>query len=172
MPFFSEQRVMPYSAEQLFALVSAVDRYPEFLPWCLAARITKREHQSIPPGQDTPQGQGTREILSADLVIGFKMVRERFTSRVVLDRPYEISVNHVSGPFEHLSNHWYFEPHPDGCLIDFEVDFKFKSRLLDSIMGSLFSEATRRMVKAFETRAHVLYGDGRQPSAVESGFSG
>lgn len=147
---------MPYSAEQLFDLVSAIDRYPEFLPWCVAARITRRQH--LDDG----------DVLHADLVIGFKMVRERFTSRVVLSRPYEINVTHVSGPFDHLTNRWYFEPHPDGCLIDFEVDFKFRSKLLDSIMGSLFHEATRRMVKAFENRARELYGEGGEGAAVGS----
>jgi len=143
MPTHAEKRVLGYSAEQLFDMVADVDRYPEFLPWCLAARVTRR--------------QGN--VLYADLVIGFKMVRERFSSRVTLDRPSLLKVEYIRGPMRYLNNHWYFTSRPDGsCLIDFYVDFEFRSALLQRLIGVLFNEAVRRMVDAFEARARALYG--------------
>lgn len=144
MPTHAEKRLLPYTPEQLYVLVAEVERYPEFLPWCLAARIRKRE--------------GT--TFWADLVIGFKMIRERFTSRVKLS-PEErrIDVEYTDGPFKYLNNHWIFEPRPDGqCEIDFYVDFEFKNRMLQGLMTVLFDEAVRRMVNAFEARAKALYG--------------
>lgn len=143
MPTHAEQRVLPYTPEQMYDLVADIERYPQFLPWCLAARIRKRDG----------------EVVVADLVIGFKMIRERFTSRVVLDRPRQIDVSYIEGPLRHLNNHWEFHPHPDGCLIDFYVDFEFRSRMLQKLIGTLFNEAFRRMVAAFEARARELYGD-------------
>ncbi|GIK96137.1 MAG: ubiquinone-binding protein [Alphaproteobacteria bacterium] len=144
MPTHAEQRVLPYRPDQLFDLVADIERYPEFLPWCVAARIRSR------------QGQ---EIL-ADLVIGFKMIRERFTSRVKLDRQgRRIDVSYSEGPFRYLNNHWLFEEMPDGTTrIDFFVDFEFRSAMLQKIIGMLFNEAVRRMVTAFEARAKALYG--------------
>jgi coenzyme Q-binding protein COQ10 len=143
MPTHAEHRRLPYSAEQLFDLVADVERYPEFLPWCLAARIRERKENSI----------------TADLLIGFKMVRERFTSRVVLDRPKRVDVSYSEGPFRYLNNHWIFLPQDDGSsIIDFYVDFEFRSRMLQRIIGMLFNEAVRRMVGAFEARARQLYG--------------
>jgi coenzyme Q-binding protein COQ10 len=146
MPTHAEKRPVPYSPDQMFDLVADVRRYPEFLPWCLAARIRER--------------QG--DTLLADLVIGFKMVRERFASRVVLDRPGRtIAVSYADGPFKYMANHWRFEPTAGGgCLIDFYVDFEFKSVLLQKLIGVLFNEAVRRMVAAFEARAKQLYGAG------------
>jgi coenzyme Q-binding protein COQ10 len=150
MPTHAEHRRLPYSAEQLFDLVADVERYPEFLPWCLAARIRERKENTI----------------TADLLIGFKMVRERFTSRVVLDRPKRIDVSYSEGPFRYLNNHWIFLPQDDGgCVIDFYVDFEFRSRMLQKIIGLLFNEAVRRMVGAFEARARQLYGS---PGAGEA----
>ena len=143
MPTHAEQRVLPYTPEQLYDLVADVGRYPEFLPWCLAARIRKRE----------------THLLVADLIIGFKMVRERFTSRVTLDpEALRIDVAYIEGPLRYLDNHWRFDAHPDGCMIDFYVDFEFRSRLLGRVMGPLFHEAIRRMVRAFEDRAKALHG--------------
>jgi coenzyme Q-binding protein COQ10 len=143
MPTHAEHRRLPYSAAQLFDLVADGERYPEFLPWCLAARIRERKDNAI----------------TADLLIGFKMVRERFTSRVVLDRPSRIDVSYTDGPFRYLNNHWAFLPQDDGsCVIDFYVDFEFRSRMLQRIIGMLFNEAVRRMVGAFEARARQLYG--------------
>ena len=143
MPTHAERRVLSYSPDQLFKLVAEVERYPEFLPWCIAARIRERRP----------------EKLVADLVIGFKMVRERFTSTVILDPAGgRIDVAYAEGPFKYLQNHWVFLPHADGCEIDFYVDFEFRSRILRIIMESLFHEALRRMVGAFEARADALYG--------------
>jgi coenzyme Q-binding protein COQ10 len=87
------------------------------------------------------------------------MFRERFTSRVTLQRPDRIDVTYAEGPFRHLNNHWAFMPHPQGCEIDFDVEFEFRSHLLERLIGVLFDEAVRRMVQAFETRARKLYGD-------------
>jgi coenzyme Q-binding protein COQ10 len=148
MPTHAEKRVLPYTPEQLFDLVAQVERYPEFLPWCLASRIRTREGN----------------VVLADLVIGYKMIRERFTSRVTLDRPRRVDVTYTEGPFRYLNNHWIFEPlsssqYPaGGTLLDFYVDFEFHSRLLQSLITVLFNEAVRRMVGAFEARAKALYG--------------
>ncbi|TWB63437.1 type II toxin-antitoxin system RatA family toxin [Nitrospirillum viridazoti] len=153
MPTHAEKRVLPYTPEQLFQLVADVEKYPEFLPWAVAARIRRREGNTF----------------WADLVIGFKMVRERFTSKVVLSEPgRRIDVAYTEGPFHYLNNHWIFEPHPDGCLLDFYVDFEFRNLILQKIIGALFGEAVRRMVAAFEARAHQLYGapGGRPVGAV------
>lgn len=144
MPTHAELRELPYRPEDMFELVAQVDKYPEFLPWCLGARIRKREG----------------DIITADLIIGFKMFRERFTSRVELDRPnLRIDVEYAEGPFKYLRNHWQFAPRADGgCTIDFFVDFEFRSRLLQKTIELLFGEAVKRMVGAFETRARQLYG--------------
>jgi coenzyme Q-binding protein COQ10 len=143
MPTHAEKRVLGYSPKQLFDLVADIERYPEFLPWCLNARIRKREG----------------DVVIADLVIGFKMFRERFTSRVALQpERRRIDVTYSEGPFRYLNNHWVFEDHPQGCAIDFYVDFEFHSRLLQKAIQPLFSEAVRRMVAAFEGRARALYG--------------
>lgn len=143
MPVHAEKRVLPYTPEQMFALVAAVDRYPEFLPWCRASRITKREGN----------------VFYADLVIGYKMVQEKFGSRVTAFRPDHIHVEYLSGPMKYLSNHWKFIRNADGtCTIDFYVDFEFRNPVLRRLMGVFFNEAVRRMVAAFEGRAKALYG--------------
>jgi len=142
MPTHAEQRVLPYTPEQLFALVADVERYPEFLPWCVAARLRERKS----------------DLIVADLVIGFRMFRERFTSRVALDPPRRIDVSYADGPFRYLNNHWVFERVPGGCRLGFFVDFEFKSRILQRVIELLFHEAVRRMVAAFEGRALQLYG--------------
>lgn len=142
MPTHAERRAMPYTPEQMFDLVSAVDLYPQFLPWCLASRITKREGN----------------VFYADLVIGYKMVREKFGSRVTALKPDHIHVEYLSGPMKHLSNHWRFLPQPDGtCIIDFYVDFEFKNPVLQKLISVFFEEAVKRMVGAFEARAKDLY---------------
>ncbi len=145
MPTHAETRVVPYSPEQMFDLVAGIERYPEFLPWCLAARIRSREGKTV----------------VADLVIGFKMIRERYTSRVTLDRPDRIDVEYLEGPLKRLTNHWVFEPQPGGgTRLNFYVDFEFRSRVLQALIGTLFYEALRRLVAAFEARARRLYGPG------------
>ena len=144
MPTHAEKRVLPYRPDQLYALVAGVEHYPKFLPWCIGARIRER-------GPD---------LLVADLIIGFKMFRERFTSKVKLDPTGQrIDVEYTDGPFKYLRNHWIFHPHAQGCEIDFFVDFEFRSRLLQKTIELLFNEAVRRMVAAFETRARHLYGE-------------
>ena len=147
MPTHAEKRHLPYTPQQLFELVADVARYPEFLPWCVAARIRERSEDTV----------------VADLVIGFKMFRERFTSRVHLSRPRRIDVTYEEGPFKYLTNHWIFDAAEDGgTVIDFFVDFEFRSRMFQAVVGALFNEAVRLMVAAFEKRARQLYGaDGR-----------
>ena len=152
MPTHAEKRELPYSADQMFALIADVASYPEFLPWCSAARIRSRGHQA----------DGS-EIIEADLVISFKVFRERFGSRVVL-RPDQnrIDVAYLDGPFRYLNNHWQFRDRPDGgCEVDFFVDFEFRSRTLQAIIGVVFNEAMQRIVRAFEARAEELYGPKR-----------
>ncbi len=157
MPTHAEKRVLPYTPSQLFDLVVDIERYPEFLPWCLAARIRRREGN----------------LLIGDLVIGFRMIKERFTSEVTLTRPNRIDVAYTQGPLHYLNNHWIFEPHPDGCLIDFYVDFEFRSKMLQKMIGVLFNEAVKRMVSAFEARAHELYGEPKrsQPESAPAPHS-
>ncbi len=143
MPSHAEKRVLPYSAEQVYGLVADIEKYPEFLPWCLAARHLRREG----------------DVVWSEMIIGFKFVRERFTSKVTLS-PLRIDVEYIDGPLKHLQNHWIFKDLPDGrCEIDFYVDFEFRSRVLQKLIGALFHEAISRMVRAFEARAKDLYGD-------------
>ncbi|MBK18927.1 MAG: ubiquinone-binding protein [Rhodospirillaceae bacterium] len=143
MPEHSERRLLPYSAEQLFNLVSDVERYPEFLPWCVGARISQREENTF----------------HADLMVGFKLVREVYTSKVVLERHSFINVEYQKGPFKHLINYWKFNEQENGCELEFFIDFEFRSRMLKGIIGPFFGEAINRMVGAFEERASVIYGD-------------
>jgi coenzyme Q-binding protein COQ10 len=146
MPTHAERRRLPYSPQQLFDLVADIERYPEFLPWCVGVRVREKKGNTI----------------VGDLLIGYRMVRERFTSKIVLDRPRHIDVSYSEGPFRYLTNHWEFEPEPDGgCTIDFYVDFEFRSRVLQKIIEVLFNEAVKRMVGAFEARARKLYGTER-----------
>ncbi len=142
MTIHSETRIIHHKPEDLFELVADVKQYPEFLPWCLAARIRTQ----------------TEKELIADLIIGFQVFKEQFSSKVAMDRnALLIDTTYADGPFKYLQNHWKFRTHPDGCEIDFYVDFEFRNRLLQTVMETLFTEAVKRMVKAFETRADVLY---------------
>jgi len=131
-------------------MVADVRRYPEFLPWCVAARIVSRTDQE----------------LIADLTIGFKMFRETFRSQVSLNRPQHVHVRYLTGPFRYLNNHWRFHPVPGGTEVDFFVDFEFKSRLLQAVIGTVFNEAVRLMVRAFERRAVILYRRSVPPAAA------
>lgn len=142
MPTHAERQLVPYSPEQLFDLVADVARYPEFLPWCVGARIRSRSEAEI----------------VADLTIGFGPFRESFTSRVTLDRPRRVGVRYEHGPFRYLNNTWEFIPHSDGTEVAFFVDFEFRSRLLQAAIGVVFNEAVRRMVNAFRKRARQVYG--------------
>ncbi len=149
MPRHVETRVLPYTPEQVFDLVADIGRYPEFLPWIQAMRITSNDGHKV----------------VADMVVGFKMVRERFTSRVTLDRPLTIHVDYIAGPLKYLRNDWRFEAAPGGTLVHFAVDFEFASRLFERLAGMFFSEAFRRMVASFEARAAVLYSASSAPVA-------
>lgn len=147
MPTHAERRVVPYTQQQVFDMVADVERYPEFLPWCVAARIRQRPQPNM---------------FVADLVIGYKVFRERFTSQVTLTRPDRIDVKYYEGPFRYLNNHWQLEPYGEGgCVIDFYVDFEFHSRFLQKLIKTLFNEAVQRMVGAFEKRAVALYSPGK-----------
>ncbi len=142
MPTHAERRTLPYTADQMFRLVADVDKYPEFLPWCHSSRITKREG----------------DVFYADLIIGYKMVREKFSSKVVLDHPENIRVEYLRGPLKYLSNKWKFIQNDDNsCTIDFYVDFEFRNLFFQRLMGVFFNEVVRRMVSAFEDRARILY---------------
>lgn len=147
MPTHAEKKVLRYSPEQMFDLVADVRRYPEFLPWCVGARVL-----SCTEGE-----------LVADLTIGFRMFRETFRSRVTLERPGHIHVTYENGPFRYLNNHWRFHPAAQGCEVDFFVDFEFRSRILQMAIGVVFNEAVRLMVRAFERRAMALYGRNTAP---------
>jgi len=148
MPTHSETRHLPYSAQQMYDLVADVARYPQFLPWCAAARIRSK----------TPLGAA--EILEADLVISFKVFRERFGSRVTLfPDDMKIDTEYLDGPFKYMKSNWGFEPADDGgCNVSFFVDFEFRNAVLQGIIGVVFNEAMHRIVRAFERRAAELYG--------------
>ena len=143
MPGIREVRRLPHSAEQMFALVADVGRYHEFLPWVVAARIrSDSEHEMV-----------------ADLVVGFKSLREKFTSKVHKHHPDRIEVIYLDGPMRDLDNVWTFIPLPGGgCEVDFHVEFTFRNAMFEALAGQYFDRAFRRMVTAFEKRADKLYG--------------
>lgn len=149
MPTHAEKKFLPYTPAELFDLVADIERYPEFLPWCVGTRIRSREGN----------------VVVADMIIGYKAFRERFTSRVTLTRPSRIDVAYSEGPFKYLTNHWIFIPETAGTTIDFFVDFEFRSRILQALIGVVFQEAVRIMVNAFERRAEAIYGK-REPPAI------
>jgi coenzyme Q-binding protein COQ10 len=148
MPTHSETRELPYTAQQMYDLVADVASYPEFLPWTAAARIKTREDK------------GDHEVMDADLVISFKVFRERFTSRVVLwPESKKIDTEYLDGPFKFMKSNWHFEDAAQGtCKVHFFVDFEFKNVVLQKIIGVVFNEAMQRVVRAFEKRAAALYG--------------
>ena len=150
MPSHSETRHLPYTAQQMYDLVADVESYPKFLPWTAAARVRRV----------TQQQDGTR-VMDADLVISFKVFRERFGSRVVLHPDIrKIDTEYLDGPFKHMISHWQFTDRDNGCDVAFDVDFAFRNRLLQSAAELFFYEAMKRIVRAFEERAKVLYGNG------------
>ena len=149
MPSHAETRVLPYDARQMYDLVADVASYPEFLPWCAAARIRAR----------TPLPEGGEEML-ADLVISFKVFRERFGSRVRLfPDARRIETEYLDGPFKYMRSTWEFRDLGEGtCEVDFDVDFEFRNIILQKAIGLVFNEAMHRIVRAFEARAQALYG--------------
>ena len=147
MPTHSETRPLPYSAQQMYDLVADVRRYPEFLPWCSAARIRSTN----------PHPEG--EVMEADLVISFKVFREKFGSRVILKpETRKIDTQYIDGPFRYMKSTWAFAETETGCDVTFHVDFEFKNAVLQGIIGVVFNEAMQRVVRAFERRAADLYG--------------
>lgn len=143
MPSIRETRRLPYTAEQMFDLVADVDKYPEFLPWVVATRV-RRDSDSE---------------MTADMLVGFKALREKFTSKVVKLRPETIHVHYVDGPLRDLDNNWTFRDVGEGaCEIDFCVDFAFKNMMFEALAGQYIDRAFRKMVNAFEERAGQLYG--------------
>ncbi len=168
MPSFRTQRRVRHSANDMFELVADVEKYPLFLPLCTGLRVRGRA-----------QDAAGREVLSADMSVGYKAVRETFTSRVTLDRPArQILVEYIDGPFSRLENRWTFNDleNPSGqpsCEVDFFIDYEFRNRMLGLLMGSMFETAFRRFAEAFERRADLIYGrPGRpmaRPSAIGKG---
>ena len=154
MPTHSETRRLPYSADEMYALVADVARYPEFLPWTAAARIRSREDR------------GDHEVMTADLVISFKVFRERFGSRVTLwPAARKIDTEYLDGPFTYMRSNWTFRAVEEGsCEVDFFVDFEFRNKVLQAVIGVVFYEAMQRVVRAFERRAADLYGKDRAGS--------
>ena len=146
MPTHTENRTMPYTAQQMYDLVGDVAQYPQFLPWTAAARI-----KSV-------TDKGDHSVMDADLVISFKVFRERFTSRVVLwPEALKIDTEYLDGPFKYMKSNWAFRDVDGGCEVDFFVDFEFRNAILQKIIGVVFNEAMQRVVKAFEKRAEALY---------------
>lgn len=146
MPTHSEIRIVPYSSTQLFDLVMDIEKYPEFLPWCIGARINSR----------------SKTDLDADVLIGYKMFQEKFSSRVNFVRDREIEVEYLKGPMRHLHNKWVFtDLKPGQCQVDFYVDFSLKTKLLENFVDQFFQKALVKMINAFELRAIDVYGTKR-----------
>lgn len=149
MPKFESVRRVNHSPEEMFALVADVERYPEFVPMCEALTVrSRKERDGI-------------AVLVADMSVGYKAIRETFTSQVVL-KPDDlaIDVKYLDGPFRYLDNRWRFEPSGDGCDVHFNIDYEFKSRILGAVMGAVFDRAFRMFTTAFEKRADAIYGSG------------
>ena len=146
MTSHAETKYLPYTAKEMFDLVADVSSYPEFLPWCAAARVRKEIQK------------GVVKQIEADLVISFKVFREKFGSRVILDASkFTIETEYLDGPFRHMHSVWSFNNSEQGCEVNFNVDFEFKSAILQSIIGLVFNDAMQRIVRAFERRAADLY---------------
>jgi coenzyme Q-binding protein COQ10 len=140
-----EQKTLPYTPEQMFDLVAGVDKYSEFTLWCVASRINKWEGDNV---------------FYADLVIGYKLFREKFSSKVILDKPREVKIEYQKGPLKNLTNHWIFSEGENGsCIIDFSVEFEFKNKAFQTLANMFFNEVVKRMIGAFEARAHQIYGE-------------
>ena len=148
MPMFNSTRRVTHSPEQMFALVADVEKYPQFLPLCEGLTVRRR----------TPR-EGGGEVLLADMTVGYKAIRETFTTQVLLNRAeHVIEVKYIDGPFRYLDNRWHFAETPSGgCTVDFFIDYEFKSRILGALMGSMFDRAFRMFTEAFETRANRIY---------------
>jgi len=147
MPQFETRRSVPHSADEMFDLVADVERYPEFLPLCEGLAVRSRKERD------------GKELLIADMTVGYKAIRETFTTQVLLNRAeHAIDVKYIDGPFRYLDNRWRFEPLPEGgSTVHFFIDYEFKSRILGALMGSMFDRAFRMFTDAFEKRAAAIY---------------
>ncbi|MGB3832772.1 MAG: type II toxin-antitoxin system RatA family toxin [Mesorhizobium sp.] len=147
MPKFEATRRVAHTPDEMFALVADIEKYPQFLPLCEALSIRSRKERD------------GRTVLIADMTVGYKAIRETFTTQVLL-KPDEkvIDVKYIDGPFKYLTNEWAFEPASDGCFVRFFIDYEFKSRILGVMMGSMFDRAFRMFSEAFEKRADAVYG--------------
>ena len=154
MPSFRTTRRVPHSPSDMFDLVADVDKYPQFLPLCQALKVRRRE-----------DGKNGRTVVVADMTVAYKVFHETFASRVTLDKPkLTILVEYLDGPFSHLENRWNFkEDGKGGCIVEFFIDYTFRSRTLGFLVGSMFDAAFRRFAEAFERRADVIYG---KPAAL------
>jgi coenzyme Q-binding protein COQ10 len=150
MPRFAERRHLPYSPQQLFDLVADVEKYPDFVPSVAAAKVRRREGSTV----------------WVDMVVGTHLLRKRFASKAALDRPGRIDISSRDALFERYDQHWTFEPAADGgTVIEFRVDFEFRSRLLQMIMGAYLEDSAKAMVSAFRRRARQMYGPGKTAPA-------
>jgi coenzyme Q-binding protein COQ10 len=149
MPRHHDSRILPYSAEQIYAMVTDIEKYPEFLPWIIALRV---------------KSDSDTEAL-ADMIVGFKGLRESFSCRVLKTRPTLVKVSYIDGPMKHLDNEWRFEDVDGGCRVDFMVDFAFKNKMFEMLAGQFFDKAFRKMTSAFEARAADLYAAGSDISS-------
>ncbi len=160
MPSFSNRRKVGFSPRQMFDLVADVERYPEFVPMCESLTVRSRK----------PVADG--ELLVATMAVGYKAIKESFTTQVRLSpEKQQIVVQYLDGPFKHLENRWRFLPAQDGCVVDFYLDYEFRSRMLALVMGAVFDKAFRKFSAAFEERAKKVYGSRREaaepcPNAV------
>lgn len=148
MPQFEMKHIVKHTAEEMFNLVADIERYPEFLPLCEALKIRSRKER------------GDIELMVADMTVGYKAIRETFTTQVLLDKAHRvIDVKYIDGPFKYLDNRWRFEPEGDGAFstVHFFIDYEFKSRILGALMGSMFDRAFRMFSDAFEKRADTIY---------------
>jgi len=157
MYVYETTHVIGYSADDMFALIADIEAYPKFLPLCEDLVIKRREQRD------------GKEVLTALMAVGYKMIRESFTTQVMLDRPERtILVEYLDGPFSFLENRWRFVPHGrESCQIEFYIAYSFRSRLLERLMGGLFAKAVRKYTDAFEARADAIYGKGMRVVALQ-----
>ena len=145
MTAHSETRIVPYTADLMFQVVADVEEYPKFLPWCVALRVLSRARVK------------DRDVLSAEMAVGYGALREKFTSRVILEPVARtIDVAQTAGPFKQLENHWRFTPLAEGCQVDFSLAYEFRNRVLNAVAGAAFGKVYVKMADAFEARAKEL----------------
>ncbi|MCK5166122.1 MAG: type II toxin-antitoxin system RatA family toxin [Rhodospirillaceae bacterium] len=151
MPTYSEKRLLPFTPDEMFDLIMGVEHYPEFLPWCVATRINSKSDNQ------------TSGEMSADMAIGFKSFRETYTSKITFEKPSVENPGHIhvvdsNGPFKRLETDWIFTQADVGSEVEFNIDFEFRSKMMETLIGKVFNDATKRMVDAFVARGEKLYG--------------